>query len=44
MYKYIHLTVEASEEYFETSFFFSGGGVPRNSIMDIHWQTEIGWL
>ena len=37
MYNYIDLTVEAYEEYFETSF--SGGIVLQNSIMDTHFST-----
>ena len=36
MYKYVHLTVEAYEEYFKISFF--GEGVLLNSIMDIHFS------
>ena len=40
MYKYIDLTVEAYEEYFEISF--SGEGVLLNSIMDIHGSTAGG--
>ena len=40
MYKYIDLTVEAYEEYFEKSF--SGKGVLLNSIMEIHCSTAEG--
>ena len=40
MYKYIDLTLEAYEEYFEISF--SGEGVLLNSIMDIHCSTAGG--
>ena len=40
MYKYIDLTVEAYDEYFEISF--SGEGVLLNSVMDIHCNTVEG--